>query len=630
MALRYVTDFYSIQTGGKHHYEIEIDDNTYVGEPSVLELGAGGVSLDIESDEQDTFPTVMPSFLNIDLIADESFELNHIYTDNERALKVTLKQDGSVLGQYYVVPDGTRESFTTVPYNVSVRCIDGLGLMKNYDYTWSAPQASVLQIIASCLSRTGLPLNINTYTTMRYVGMGSGDIYGNTKINQERFDGMKCNEVLEQLLKEWVSGLVQMNGEWYLFRWPDLIRHDGGPIQFIKYDSTAVLIGAGVINLGRVLGTDGEPGIDLMHCNVDQVRSVNMPYKAVSIRYEYGFLKNLLDPSTSSFAGGIGPFGDFFGWEKHGGINAAPAGVNDYALITGRYEGGVPAQFIDLLDWVPVGDEDKMKLEITFNAGAANGLAFEIIKREGASVQWWNTDFNSWWNNESVVRFYNYKSFNSGDDTIGLGQTIKGEIEFDLPTVDPGTTTIEIKILPAFFRSDNVLTGHPGNLKLYEAKLYASTSERGIISELHTVTNNGNYTNVPDPVEVSTGESAFSGYLGTMFKADGITPTNGFQRADGDDPAPFLTIAAEDILYQHGFPMTRYEGSILGYFPVLSRFNINMLPGKYMPVKLSYDFKNNVVNSTLNQVNAEPVPHTVNEVVYEEEKPRQVGASDGQ
>src|SRR5690606_27611454 len=158
----------------------------------------------------------------------------------------------------------------------------------------------------------------------------------------------------------------------------------------------------------------------------------------------------------------------------------------------------------------------------------------------------------------------------------------------------------------------------------------SSPSDLSIISETHTVVNNGAYTNVPDVIEVSTGESKYDAYLGTMFRTDGVTPTNGFRR-DPDQPLlPFLTIAAEDILYQHGFPMTRYEGSILGYFPVLSRFNINMLPGKYMPVKLSYDFKNNVVNSTLNQVNAEPVPHTVNEVVYEEEKPRQVGASDGQ
>src|SRR5699024_2809472 len=101
-----------------------------------------------------------------------------------------------------------------------------------------------------------------------------------------------------------------------------------------------------------------------------------------------------------------------------------------------------------------------------------------------------------------------------------------------------------------------------------------------------------------------------------------VTPTNGFRSVGDIDYIPFLTLAARDILFQHGRPMTRYEGSILGYFPILSRLTINQLPGVYMPVKLSYDFKNNIVNSSLNEVNADPVPHVGLPIVYEYEAPK--------
>lgn len=629
MALRYVTDFYSIQTGGQHHYEIEIDDNTYVGEPSVLELGAGGVSLDIESDEQDTFPTVMPSFLNIDLIADESFELNHIYTDNERALKVTLKQDGSVLGQYYVVPDGTRESFTTVPYNVSVRCIDGLGLMKNYNYVRPANIASVLESIAACLSNTGLSLNINVYNTLIYGTFFTGNTYEHVKINQERFNGMKCDEVLEQLLKEWVSGLVQVDGEWYLFRWPDVIRHADGNIEFRRYDANGVFIETFTRSLDTILGTDGESGIDLMHCNVDQVRSVNMPYKSVSIKYNYGFIENLLNPETQ-FLMGLGL--EFDGWNKQNGVDAVPRGLNEYAVINGKSVGGQPDdQRIIIKNPPNVVGGQKVKIEIEFNVGRANSIPYTIGFIEAGQPTLYYGPGGQWTTVFGYRYFDNYIRDDGG--TYGLGETILGTETVEIPEfVNPAAEgKLHMLIGKAYYYSDNNYAATtPGLAQIYQVNMFPSPSDLSIISETHTVVNNGAYTNVPDPIEVATGESKYEAYLGTMFRTDGVTPTNGFRRYSDEPLLPFLTIAAEDILYQHGFPMTRYEGSILGYFPVLSRFTINMLPGKYMPVKLSYDFKNNVVNSTLNQVNAEPVPHTVNEVVYEEEKPRQVGASDGQ
>lgn len=617
MALRYTARFYTIPTLGNHVYDIEIDDANFVGEVKQLELGSGGVVLDYEGDEQDTFPTIIPSFLTINLIADESFQLNHIYTDNERSLRVTLKQDGQVLGNYFVIPDGTRESFTSIPYDVSIRCIDGLGLLRNYEYTTTEGKDNIFNIIRKCLNNLGLSLNINTFCRISYQGSGGGsldDQYRFVYVHQERFEGMRCDEVLEQLLKEWVSGLVQMNGEWYLFRWPDVVRTEGA-IPFNKYDSAGNLLGISGILIDHLLGTDGEVNLDLMHSNYDQVRSVNMAYKSVRIRYEYGFIENLLNKDASLLRGGLTQFDE---WTKQNGIDATPRRLDGYAKINGKNITTVDNQNITLTNWRPVVGNSRITVEIQYNVGNANSLPFTIAYRENLSTPILFLGPGNVWTSVPGFRFFDNYDEQDGD-TWGRGETVLGKHDFVTPSAGG---IVSILIAKAYYYSNNSHAVEAGEAKIYYVGLIPAPSDQSIISETHEVVNNGDYTSRPDPIEVSTGESLYPAYIGTIFQSDQETPTDKFKSVWDTVYYPFLTLAAKDILFQHGRPMTRYEGSILGYFPILSRLTINDLPGVYMPVKLSYDFKNNIVNSSLNEVNADPVPHTVLDIVYEKEAPK--------
>lgn len=621
MAVRYITEV----TGWNPHlrennvYRAEIEDINYVGDPVILEPAVSGISLEYQNNELIAFPAVSPSFLNINLIATADFSLINLFTDNERNLPVTLYRDNVVFGRYIIIPSNTKEPFIDPPYQVSLRAVDGLGLLDKYKYTSTSGQASILTVINRCLTKLGLSLNINTFSTIMYDGMAFGqDVFHETLINQERFDGKNCGEVVEELMKEWVSGIFQVNGEWFLIRYPDYLKALG-TVTFKSYDSLLNPITPFEYNPSLTLGANVG---DIIHCNTDQMRSMNLAYKQVSIRYEYGFLKNLLNREQSLLTGF--PL-DFDEWTRNGGISASPrspfSGSDPYAIINGRYANTLAVN-ISLTNPVPVDGVGKMKLNITFNANAANGIFFAIKYESSTQTLYWDSVDEEWQVAGFADGFFNYREWASGTKSQGLGQTVKGERIFDLPNPAEAGATINILILPSWFKSNNIFSAHPGLLKVYEVTLSKTSDEDDILSETHTVVNNGDYSQIPDIIEVSTGESEFSGYLGTMFKSDGNTPTNGFSDDGGLVYKKFLDLAAKDILFQHGKPMSVYEGSVLGTPNFLSRININELNGIFIPMSLRYDFRSSVTEAVLIETNTEDIPHTVlpTEFKYEEVK----------
>src|SRR3546814_6195600 len=83
--------------------------------------------------------------------------------------------------------------FMDTPYIVSVRAIDGLGLLKNFKYTTAngilyEGEETIINIFAKCLKPLGLDLNINTYAKISHDGMPVGsDPFAYTKLYQERY-----------------------------------------------------------------------------------------------------------------------------------------------------------------------------------------------------------------------------------------------------------------------------------------------------------------------------------------------------------------------------------------------------------------------------------------------------------
>lgn len=610
MALRYTAGFNGLNGYKKTYpsFELEIDDPSFDGEPIDILMGANPLECDYSpSDTTNKLSPFIRSFISFELIVNNDFQYSHIYTDKEREFKVTVKKDGDVWGSYFIEPSGAKEMFTDPPYTVTVKANDGLGLLHNLEYTHLVGRESVLKIILKALGKLDLNMNINTFSTISYEGMAGTDPYAETFVWQERFEnedesGMDCEAVIGSLLKEWLSCIVQMNGEWYLFRYNDL-QHENGVVNFMKYDPDGNYIGLQPIDInGKLIASGQGEASDYIHVHADQVVYKEFAYKEVAIRHEYGYFRNLLMKGASELKGDVV---NFYEWDKIGGIAAIPSSLfnNKPAIINGRNDGY--GKYIALKEPIPVEGARKMKIEIVFNVQAANGLGFDIVLSEGM-YQSYLDKVGEWAASPQGLLFSNY--IDEGGSTRGIGQTIRASQEFYVPA-NYTSPHINIRIYPSIFFGNNIFTGHPGIASVYSVKLHVVSNEDQIISETYRVISESNCTHKPEPIEVMVGESQEDVYLGTLFKPNGDA-AQGFKRDSDAEYSPFLLIAAQDVLYQHGRAMNVYEGSILGTFPFIKKIHINGLNGYYFPSSLTYSFKHDTVKARLVEIGTDPIPHT--------------------
>jgi len=131
------------------------------------------------------------------------------------------------------------------------------------------------------------------------------------------------------------------------------------------------------------------------------------------------------------------------------------------------------------------------------------------------------------------------------------------------------------------------------------------------VGEIHTATQTGEFSFVPDTIDVFNGDSSSSLYLGAIFKNDLTSLTTLWNRrglaesvlaSEFEVSKPFLRIAVEELQRMYAQPYVKFEGSIGNYFNPLSLFTINLVEGRFMPVSLSYDLQANVCKAVLTRI----------------------------
>jgi hypothetical protein len=131
------------------------------------------------------------------------------------------------------------------------------------------------------------------------------------------------------------------------------------------------------------------------------------------------------------------------------------------------------------------------------------------------------------------------------------------------------------------------------------------------IGETHTATQTGNYTFVPQTINVLNGDSTTTQYMGAMYLSNETTLTSNWYRKYASesllaDPfasyKPLIRLAVEETERMHARPYIKFDGTIFGYFNPLSRFVVNLLSGFFMPVKMNYDIQANKTKTTLRRV----------------------------
>lgn len=635
--LRYFFSFYADRdtrdVGGiPDEYTVNILDLDYVGESEQIEAVEFPVTINYPGIQNLKTAPIAASDAILNLIATAEFQLQELYTENERRWLVQVFRNGSKIWQGFIIPDGCQQSFTYPPYTISTNCVDTLGLLKNLSYVqndgnfWLGKQTFV-EVIYNCLNRVQIP-DINLYTCVNlyeesYPAMDSDDPLALTYVNAETYlkddniNPLDCQEVLEKVLQLWTAIIIQSEGDWYVFRPNELALSD--TLIFRKYEDGQPAYSGFTVskNVAELLGGYSEGAIlaPLFKYETDQTTIIQKPYKNASMAWKFGTNYNLVEeldnPDLSGASQGcggdpIGPCDDVTipGWTRTGTMYAGlyPTGgvvfysdEGTYPTLTNYYQND---NLISVTRTISATDRLRITIDyLNLDPLFATDMNFVISLTDGSIVWYLQADFS--WAITAVEPGINYYQVRSD---VGDGGQITIESN---PVPSSGNVTFRI-LAPSGTVNDIVYTNISGSV-------FNDPGEQ--IGEIHTATQTGEYSFVPETITVLNGDAELAQYMGAMYETDEVTLTSNWYRKYAGESAlaspfatykPLLRLAVEETQRIYALPFISYEGTIFGYFNPLSVFRINLLEGKFLPVSLSYNLQANTCKAVLTRIaNAE-------------------------
>lgn len=118
-------------------WNIEIDAPDYTG--TSIQLQAGGTPLVIEyngNDDDDIFKKhVIPSSITMQVVS-TGLEIDELMYISDASYKCRVYRESMLYWQGYVVSDGIQEIDSGVPYDVTIKAIDGLEVLENTVLLW--------------------------------------------------------------------------------------------------------------------------------------------------------------------------------------------------------------------------------------------------------------------------------------------------------------------------------------------------------------------------------------------------------------------------------------------------------------------------------------------------------------
>ena len=225
--VKYRLEFSDDLENGK---KIEILKNNYTG--TVLDIIGTNEPCIISWESDDNFYSpIKGSQCVLNFYVTDSVSYDNFYESSEREyqVKIYYKDTSDVYQLFWVgwlVNDQFREAVTTKPFPITLKAIDGLGVLDSYDMTLyqdSYSSISARQWITSTLDNLDLDLDIYVSQDIHKINPTSTQytIYDIMFINPYTLqkDGLGINNAkhtLEQILKFTNARIFQSLGRWYI------------------------------------------------------------------------------------------------------------------------------------------------------------------------------------------------------------------------------------------------------------------------------------------------------------------------------------------------------------------------------------------------------------------------------
>jgi uncharacterized RmlC-like cupin family protein len=436
-------------------------------------------------------------------------------------------------------------------------------------------------------------------------------------LKDDQFTPMNCEDVLRSILEEWTAVMIQSDGEWYIYRPTELAL--SGDLVFRRYLDGYQIYDQPTVttDLDATLGGESE-GIILapyFHINTDQMKMIDRPYKNASMSYLYGQLQNLeeklANPYLTGFARGCAgdpalPCDDVTipGYTKTGTmyLGTSLSGKLIFFSDTGTYP--TLTNYYQNNNTINVDNGNKIKIVIDYenpDPDFTTDMNFVISLYDGLDTYYLQAD-GGWANTPTMpgIEYYQIRS------TVGVGGT-ESIISAVVPVTGLFTKVVTFRILAPSGTVNHIIYTRISGFVLIDFG--------DQIGEMHTATQTGKFTFVPETINVFNGDSPNELYIGAIYQADQTTLTTLWNRRGISESIlaepyasskEFLRIAVEEKQRLYAGPFVRFEGSIFGYFNPVTRWSINSIDGYFMNLSLNYDLQQNICKAVLGRVvNAE-------------------------
>lgn len=188
----------------------------------------------------------------------------------------------------FLNPQQYKAPYRSAPVTLFFQATDGLGLLKNADYTQTG-RNSELAIIKHCLDKTGLSLDFSVAAGIHEVSHNASySPLAQTYHDSVIFSGLNCYEVIERLLERYEATITQWENRWVIVSYKDkkgtrLLYSNA--LSFIAEEEAPAVL---------ELGIPGEDGTDVHPAGVLD-HEFEAGGRSINVKYDYGRKESLLD-----------------------------------------------------------------------------------------------------------------------------------------------------------------------------------------------------------------------------------------------------------------------------------------------------------------------------------------------
>ena len=606
MAVKYYIRYFDI-IGVEHR--LDIFDDTYEDEAIQVD---GNVTLTY-SDTDDSLEAIRGQGLRVELEANTDLTFNSLWSEDEKTYKVEYYRDFELIFNGWLNPEGFFENWVDTNWIITFDCVDGLGYLSDLSFVDEngfpiTGKKSYIEILYLALKRTGFEQEINTSIGIEYTGMDSTkgvltQVYANTE-RYVKDDGetiMSCEEVIRDILEPFGAVLTSLKGQWYIYKPNELFKSSTVTFKGYRYFENIGIIKNAVdkiVDTNINLGNDGVRS--LFHCNANQsIRNVSS-IGAYRIKYKYGLVQSLLGNSNLTSYDGI----TIDDWDILDASKLVTPLVIDSAGV--RIITTAP-NYVSVLRTSPIiiGESSQAIIVLNFTIPFKSGtkiLPYQIFITDkpitDSSAKYYYMQSDSTWGSENDV---NDLLFTDGNTTNGITYNIERRT-LNKPDAISGSGYLYVLIKSPITSNIDI----EAFCDINSVQILPAQEDDNIIGEIHTFQRETKPSaKIQENKEVATGDNVSDIYEGTIYKRDTVTPTETWNRKDIVEEKYLLQIMGEETLRLNAKPSRVFTGDVYGYFNYLSVITIDNLDGVYMPIKYSYDTKNNIISGEFKQIYGE-------------------------